>query len=278
MHRLKQLLTHPISVVLLLVLMVSAAAAEETLVRLPPESLGQWYKPQNERQVWLHTMFRLREAMQAVEDYTASGDHQRALRWAERLRDLYDKIPQMVPEWRDEVEPGTIKRLVSAARNGDRKETEAALRRLDTTCDGCHSDYQAVAAALYRSPDYRELVVPGSDGATYPEAMREISRSLNQVKIALKDGFPERARSALADLRIELERLSGSCASCHRDAIPKERIFAGVPHLLDEMNAVVEGHDRNAQGRLLGQLGVSVCARCHAVHRTLADLRDEVDR
>ncbi|WP_303904819.1 hypothetical protein [Thiohalomonas denitrificans] len=269
-----------LAVSFLIVAMVSAAGAKEVVVRLPPESLANWYKPDNERQVWLHTMFGLREAVQAVEHYTASGDQERAIRWSERLRDLYTKIPQMVPEWRVEVEPETMERLVIAVRTGDKPETGAALRRLDTTCDGCHSDYQATAAALYRSPAYSEvLVTDGQNGsATYPEAMREISRSLNHVKIALKDGFPRQAQSAVATLRSELDRLSGSCASCHRDSAPRERIFGGMPDLLNNLHTELEGADRSAQGRLLGELGVTVCARCHSLHRTLGDLRDEIER
>ncbi|SCZ58174.1 hypothetical protein SAMN03097708_01626 [Thiohalomonas denitrificans] len=264
----------------LIVATVSAAGAKEVVVRLPPESLANWYKPQNERQVWLHTMFGLREAMQAVEYYTDTGNRDRAIHWSERLHDLYTEIPRMVPEWQIEVEPETMERLVTAVRSADKTETEAALRRLDTTCDGCHSDFQATAAALYRSPDYGNVSVADGHGGetTYPEAMRQISRSLNDVKIALKDGFPRRAQAAVATLRSELDRLSGSCASCHRDSAPRERIFAHTPDLLDNLHTVLEGTDRSAQGRLLGELGVTVCARCHSVHRTLGDLRDEIER
>ena len=268
-----------LAVFFLIVATVSAAGAKEVVIRLPPESLAKWYKPQNKRQVWLHTMFGLREAMQAVEDYTASGDRESAIRWSERLHDLYDKIPEMVPEWRVEVEPETMDRLVAATRNADQEETEAALRRLDTTCDGCHSDYQATATVLYRSPSYREVMVPNGEhgNSTYPEAMRQISRSLNHVKIALKDGYPERAQSALASLRLELKRLSDSCTSCHRDSAPRERIFASTPDLLDDLHTALEGTDLTVQGRLLGELGVTVCARCHSVHRTLGSLREEID-
>ena len=185
----------------------------------------------------------------------------------------------MVPEWSNEVEPETMDRLVAAVRSGDAGETESALRRLDTTCDGCHSDYRAPAVALYRTPSYREVAVPGGDDTmTYPEAMRGLRRSLNHVKIGLKDGFPERARSALATLGTQLDRLSESCSSCHRDRAPRERIFAGTPQLLDDLHIALGGTDRTAQGRLLGELGVSVCARCHSVHRTLGDLREVIHR
>lgn len=261
---------------------VPLAAAKEVMLHLPPESLAKWYKPENERHVWLHTMFGLREAMQAVEHYSDSDDHERTIRWSERLRELYNKIPQMVPEWRNEVDPETMERLVAAARKGDKTETGVALRRLDTTCDNCHSDYQATAAALYRSPSYHEVKVPGGDDGhdlDYPDAMRQISRSLNHVKIAVKDELPGKAQLSLENLRTELNLLSESCASCHRDSAPKERIFGETPQVLDDLDTALEkGADRTAQGRLLGKLGVTVCARCHSVHRALGSLREEIER
>ena len=41
----------------------------------PPASLEKWYKPANERQVWLHTMFRLRREMQAISEYAEKNEY-----------------------------------------------------------------------------------------------------------------------------------------------------------------------------------------------------------
>ena len=44
------------------------------LIKTPPIELAKWYKPENKRQVWLHTMFKLRREMQAVEFYAQQQD------------------------------------------------------------------------------------------------------------------------------------------------------------------------------------------------------------
>ena len=64
---------------LVLYLVVSgciAPAFADTPVSLatPPASLEKWYKPANKRQVWLHTMFRLRREMQAIREYAKQNN------------------------------------------------------------------------------------------------------------------------------------------------------------------------------------------------------------
>ncbi len=69
--------------VLQLVFVATAVAKEqnEQVVALPPESIGQWYKPQNKRQVWLHNMFKLRRELQAVTYYSSIDDIQHLEKW-----------------------------------------------------------------------------------------------------------------------------------------------------------------------------------------------------
>ena len=50
-------------------------------LKLPPKSLSQWYKPENKRQVWLHTMFRLRREMLAMQDYSAVKQDKDLQKW-----------------------------------------------------------------------------------------------------------------------------------------------------------------------------------------------------
>ena len=52
-----------------------------TLIKSPPASLAQWYKPENERQVWLHNMFKLRREMQAIRLYSDNKDAKHQDKW-----------------------------------------------------------------------------------------------------------------------------------------------------------------------------------------------------
>ncbi len=55
------------------------------LIKTPPASLAQWYKPENKRHVWLHNMFKLRREMLAVRFYANSKEDSHLQKWAGRL-------------------------------------------------------------------------------------------------------------------------------------------------------------------------------------------------
>ncbi len=77
---------------------VPAYAGNPVSLDTPPASLEQWYKPANKRQVWLHTMFRLRREMQAISEYAEQNDQAGMDKWIQRLEKDYIKIADMVPE------------------------------------------------------------------------------------------------------------------------------------------------------------------------------------
>lgn len=264
---------------LLFLLPVSGLSWADTEVRLslPPASLAQWYKPANKRQVWLHTMFKLRRSMQAVSEYAALEDQKHLAKWAERFVKAYHRIPEMVPEWSDEVEGEWAERLLAAAQQGNYEKVNQALRKVGTSCRSCHNEYQAVARTLYRSPDFHAQQVELSDTLEelpYHEVMQQLSSSVNRIKIALEDQQTGRAQNALERLNLRLEDLGNHCSSCHKDEAPRERIL-GKPmqDALKQLGTAIDTGDVKGGGRLLGEIGVGICARCHGSHRSLSDLR-----
>lgn len=255
-----------------------APAGEERTLKMPPASLAKWYKPVNKRQVWLHTMFRLRRQMQAVEEYVLLKDAAGVKKWGRRLAESYRRIPEMVPEWRDEVELGWADRLEAAALKGNFKGVARAWKKLENSCDACHDDFRPLAAALYRAPEYSKLKVMTEEAAgeiTYPELMNRLTRLVNRIKIAIEDGRLPVAGQALKRLGKQLGYLGESCGQCHRDNIPRERILGGATRrLLKKLGASIRNNELKEAGKLLGKAAVAVCARCHGVHRTLGDLKE----
>ena len=257
---------------------MTAVVADSTVaLDVPPASLSKWYKPQNERQVWLHTMFRLRRSLQAVEEYAQQNDHAGMHKWAERLRRDYQKIGEMVPEWQNELDPELMAQLLEATQTGNARLTGKALKMINKNCLACHHRYRPLVAALYRTPDYDKVRVPDGSGNSQPfhDAMENLSRSVNRILIAQEDGRKSAAVQASQNLRAQLRQLGESCAECHKDEAPKDRILGTATH--QRLDAL-QGHIANDQAKdarkALGELGVTVCARCHGVHRTLADLRE----
>ncbi len=251
---------------------------EVAQVALPPDSIAQWYMPQNKRQVWLHMMFSLRTELGAVELYLERKQPEKVLKWAGALHESYAEITEMVPEWESEVDAAAAAALHAAALAGNLEGVEKNVSQLERTCSRCHDKWRASTVALYRSPDYAEVRLLDSRSGKmvdYTESMREMSHSLVELKVARADGDFEDARSATTDLETQLRDLGESCGECHRNPENRER-FLGTK-ALEPLNALrsslTEPHDPKLSGRYLGTFGATVCGGCHGVHRSLSELR-----
>ncbi len=264
---------------LISLLMPGSAYAERTIkFDTPPASLKKWYKPSNKRQVWLHTMFRLRREMQAINEYANENNKPAMEKWIKRLEEDYNKIAEMVPEWKKEIKPRLLPELKIFAKKGDTLRLARTLEMIQQTCDDCHQRYQLVVTAIYRSPNYKDIKIKNINGSLhdFKDNMNALSISVNQILIALDDEKKSTALQAQQNLYTQLQALGNSCKNCHKkDTYPKERILGKT--MLKNMELlktrIKKGRVKGSQ-KLLGKIGVTVCARCHNIHRIVSDLRN----
>lgn len=258
---------------------VSSVYADATVtIKSPPASLEKWYKPSNKRQVWLHTMFRLRREMQAIGEYAEQSDQKTMEKWIERLDKDYSKIADMVPEWESKIKPRLLPELEMFAEKGDFYRLGKTLKMIKRTCDDCHTEYQPLVTATYRSPYYDDIKVKNSDGSlqSIEDNMERLSTSVNQILIALDDGHKDIALKASEKLSGQLQNLGDSCNSCHKDdKYPRERILgkATLQRFESLQASLKKGQVKDSQ-KLMGEIAVTVCARCHNTHRIVYDLRN----
>ncbi len=255
-----------------------AADEEKTLsLQLPPASLEKWYRPANKRDVWLHTMFRLRREMQAVSEYAALEDSARLKKWLARLEKDYLSIGEMVPEWKDELEDGLLMKMRAAAAAGDAEAMGRWQRKLGKSCQSCHAEYKLTAALLYRAPDFSAVKVESEETLEeedYSRVMSRLSLLLNRVKIAGEDGRQQAATDALDQLEQRLADLGGSCSACHKQESAREIILGREAKAsLAHVRQGLEAGDQKRTGRYLGEFAVGVCADCHAIHRLQSNMR-----
>jgi cytochrome c556 len=255
------------------------AYAEATVtLKSPPASLEQWYKPANKRQVWLHTMFRLRREMQAIAEYAKTNDQAAMQKWIKRLDKDYNKIVDMVPEWEKEIKPRLLPDLEMFAEKGDAYRVAKTLKMIRRTCEDCHISYQPLVTATYRSPHYDDIRLKDLNGKTqsYKDNMEQLSESVNRILIALDDKHNPIALQATQKLVDQLQALGDSCSSCHKDDdYPRERILGKATRQRFEklLINIKEEKVKDSQ-KLMGEIAVTVCARCHNTHRIVSDLRN----
>ncbi|WP_456412107.1 hypothetical protein [Thiolapillus sp.] len=270
--------------ILLLLLLVSSqplfAAEEEREItlQLPPASLEKWYRPANERDVWLHTMFRLRREMQAVSEYAALEDTGLLKKWLARLKQDYQSIGDMVPEWKDELETGLLEKMSKAADRGELEKLQTLQRKLGQSCQSCHVEYKLSAALRYRAPDFSRVLVESEETMEeekYGRVMSRLTMLVNRIKIASEDQRADAATTALDDLQQRLQDLGGSCSSCHKQEHQRQQLLGKqMQDSLDRVRAGIGKGDAKQVGRYIGKFAVDVCASCHAIHRMQSDLRE----
>jgi cytochrome c556 len=263
-------------------------AYAEPMVSLkkPPASLEQWYKPANKRQVWLHTMFRLRREMQAIAEYAEQNDQKAMDKWIKRLDKDYNKIAEMVPEWEKAVKPKLLSELEMFAEKGDMPRVGKTLKMIKRTCDDCHTYYAPLVTATYRSPYYDDIKLKDSNGDTsgdtsgkmqsFEENMEQLSDAVNRVLIALDDGHNTLALESGKLLAEKLQNLGESCSSCHKDdEYPRERILGkATQERFEKLQVNISAGRVKDSQKLMGEIAVTVCARCHNTHRIVSDLRN----
>ena len=253
-------------------------AGDSVSLDAPPASLEEWYKPANKRQVWLHTMFRLRREIQAIGEYAEQKDQAGMKKWISRLEKDYSKIADMVPEWEKEIKPRLLPELEMFAEKGDMPRVNKTLKMIQRTCDDCHSDYQPLVTAMYRSPHYEDIKIKDLNGApqSFEDNMENLSDSVNRILIALDDGHKTVALQARKNLVDQLQNLGDSCKACHKDdKYPLERILGEETQQRFKtlQSHIDKGQVKDSQ-KLMGEIAVTVCARCHNTHRIVSDLRN----
>jgi cytochrome c556 len=261
---------------------VNAGEQKTATLKLPPASIGQWYKPENKRQVWLHVMFKLRREMQAVALYAASGEKDLMIKWAEKLARDYNKAAELVPEWKADIQPELADKLLQAAKNNNKEEMGNIQRQLGSQCRDCHDTYRAITATMYRAPDFSEISVEDEENMELMDmldTMENLSMTLNQVVIGIADQKFDIAQLAQEKLLHKLSTLGQVCENCHTDSRAKEYLFGKQnEERFKQLSKYLDQKESDKAGKMVGEIAVTICARCHGIHRTSADMRDELSR
>ena len=271
-----------VAIAISLATLVSHAEGErEVTITKPPASIAQWYKPENKRQVWLHTMFSLRREMQAMSEYAAYEDKERLVRWVEKFADDYKRIGKMVPEWDDELEYELLERLQRAAKAGDYPLVGSTQQKIAQSCNGCHKEFRAVTASLYRGSNFDAAVVEDSETMEeleYREAMVGLGTAMNRIIIAMEDERLEAAEQAYDLMAHRINDLAQSCSACHNTDRQRDYLLGEESlNRVETLGELIRSRDIQQSQRTLGGIAVEVCATCHSIHRNLSDLRRFID-
>ncbi len=246
-----------------------------SIIKRVPDSLKQWYKPENDRQLWLHNMFKLRREMQAVRMYAEERNPELLTKWATRLQEHYLKIAEMVPEWEGKLDMSTIQLLSDHIGADNFQAVVADLDALSKSCESCHTDFRALTATLFRGPDFSELMIDSD--TSYNAHMKQLISMVNTIKIASEDDHLPLALKTVTDLERGIDSLGDSCVNCHEKP---QKVFPDdtIKDTIVRLRLSLQSGGVKDQGKELGTLAVQACATCHATHRLVFDMKSALQK
>jgi len=248
-----------------------AFGADQIILKKPPTSLGKYYPPQSNKFEYVGVMHEMSGAFYGIRLNINEGKWDKALEWANRLKDAYSRAQNMVPEWKQYFKPALADQLVKAVQAKNIDQVLKISQDLGQTCQKCHADNQIAVKLVYHYPPFANLKMEDPvefSQLSSKDYMRKMSDSMKALRIFLIQGDVQKAREAGEAF---VERVKGSravCSKCHTDKASEQIIFnkaheealSSIERLLKEPQP-----NKDAIFKAMAVIGQS-CSRCHNTH------------
>ncbi|WP_448587227.1 hypothetical protein [Thermocrinis sp.] len=240
-----------------------AFGADQMVLKKPPASLGKYYPPQSNKFEFLSVMHEMSTAFYGIRLNINEGKWDKALEWANRLKDAYGRAQNMVPEWRQYYKPVLADKLVKAVQVKNTDQVIKLSRELGGTCQKCHTDNQIAVKLVYHFPPFHTLKMedPVEFSQLSPkEYMKKMSDSMKALRIFLLQGDIPKAKEAGQEMVERIKASQAVCSKCHTEKISEQVIFnkaheealASIERLLKEPSP-----NRDAIFRAMSVIGQS---------------------
>ncbi len=245
--------------------------ADKVVLKKPPESLKKYYPPKSQKFEFLSNMYSMSTSFYAVNLNINEGKWEKALEWAEKLRDTYLETSKMVPEWKDYFKPKLAEDFVKAVQSKNVDKVIEASKKLGQTCSKCHQDNQIAVKLVFHFPSFDEIKL--EDPIEFMEVktsdyMKKLSNSMKALKVYLTQGDIEMAQEAGTNFVERARGLRAMCSKCHTQKISEEAILGkAYEEALSKIEELLSAEKPNKEEifKNLTLVGTT-CTKCHNVH------------
>ncbi len=246
-------------------------AGDKVVLKKPPESLKKYYPPASKNFEFLSNMHSMSTSFYGINLNINEGNWNKALEWAEKLKETYVKTSEMVPEWKDYFKPKLANDLIKAVKSKNVDRVLEASKKLGQTCVKCHQDNEMAVKLVYHFPSFETIKL--EDPVEFTELgtgkyMEEMTNSMKALRIYLMQNEPEKVQEAGTNFVERARGLRTMCSKCHTNKLSEEVIvgkeletaLARIEELIS-----MEKPNRDEIFKALGKVGMS-CTKCHNVH------------
>jgi cytochrome c556 len=246
-------------------------AALKARLAPPPSSLDAFYPPNTEQPEYLFRKLRMSTFMFGIVADMLEGDFQSAKASFENFRALYTEISELVPEWEKDFPLGPVDELGEAVENGDQESAMGVFEKLGKVCHDCHIVNMAKVQQKYRWIDFGEIKVKDpltEEELNFTRLKQSLNTNFSGILIDAAQGQGENAQKQLQGFKARFQILRDTCEDCHGEDERRYYVDENIQTLIDEIGKALgrASVDPKTVGKLVMEIGMESCAKCHLVH------------
>ncbi len=260
----------------------SVANAKTVKLKEPPEELGKYYPPNSDKFEFLTNMYQLSTSFTGVFANMQEKQWDKALNWAEKMKDHYFKIGKLVKKWDKVLRKEAMNNLVEAVKSKDVASVKKYANIVGKTCVQCHKNYQLPTKIKYHFPSFDtssiEDPVTGVEYGVH-DYMKKMTNDMKLLKIYLMQGDKNKAVKSGNNFIKRFEGLQQMCSDCHTNKVSEEIYFSKeIKGKLSTLKEALMKGDKDKVFSSLGYIGVNNCSKCHNVHQIPAMLKEKFEK
>lgn len=235
-----------------------------------PASLDNLFPPKADSYVFLDAMHTMAGYVSGMMCDLFENDPGNAQANYQKFKDQYNKIPTLVPEWKDYFVQDPVVDLGNALKTGDPGQVMAAMNVVDAVCQSCHLINMPKVHFKYHWDDFNKIEMTdpltGQD-MPFSQYKQMLETSMMGVMNDLQQDQLDNARTQAAGFAARFASLSNACIMCH-DTERKYFVSADVKQLVDAIPTALadDNVDMNKVGGLIQKISQESCFKCHLVH------------
>jgi len=262
-----------ILLVAVVALVASYSSADEERVGTPqglPASLDNLFPPKADSYIFLDAMHTMAGYVSGMVCDLFENDMGNAQVNYQKFREQYNKIPTLVPEWKDYFVEDPVIELGNALRTGDPGQVMATLNIVDAVCQSCHIVNMPKVHFKYHWGDFNMITMTdpltGQD-VPFKQFKQMLETSMIGVMNDLQQDQLDNARMQAAGFQTRFAVLNDACMTCH-DTERKYFVSSDIKQLVDAIPTALasDNVDMDKVGGLVQQIAEESCFKCHLVH------------
>jgi hypothetical protein len=207
----------------------------------------------------------------------------------EFFKGQYQKMSEMVPEWKTRFPMEPVESLGKALTGGDPAKVGPALEEVGKACGSCHLLFQTKAHQKYHWQDFEEVKLTdplSNETLELHHFMERMAVAFVGIGNDLRQGQLDNARENFQAFNSRFKTMAkDACKECHQDPTGKEIprnyfVDASVQGMIDQLGQVLSESSPDAQAieQLSGGIGNESCMKCHLVHFPAAHSKERWEK